>query len=65
MNCYEVTLSHQSERDTTSNFNFAVKAFNAEEAINKIKRAVLPEKKDRIYCKYSKKCVANCNNCII
>jgi hypothetical protein len=25
----------------------------------------LPEKKDRIYCKYSKKCVANCNNCII
>jgi hypothetical protein len=65
MNCYEVTLSHPSESNITSRFNFAVKAFNEEEAISKIKRAILPEKKDRIFCKYSKKCVSNCNNCIM
>lgn len=65
MNCYEVTISRPVEKDKTSSFNFAVKAFTEEEAINKIRRAILPEKKDLLFCKYSDRCTSNCDNCII
>jgi hypothetical protein len=65
MNCYSVTLSHSIDRDKTLNFNFGVKAFSEDEAIKKIKRAIMPEDRDVLFCKYSSKCDKNCMNCII
>jgi hypothetical protein len=65
MNCYSVTLSHSIDGNKTSKFNFGVKAFTEDEAIKKIRRAVVPGDKDILFCKYSDKCTKNCENCII
>lgn len=65
MNCYAITLLHPVDSNRTSNFNFGVKAFTEDEALTKIRQAILPEDKDVLFCKYSKLCTKNCANCII